>query len=170
MPRRRYIKVFADDNGQDLLASGEVVACQEWNGDIAQVMVEDKDLDYAVPKEGTNIWEDTWAMPAGAPHPGKCPRLPELSCLMGKLARTSPTTVQYATPNAAAKKLMPPEYTGSSAIYPARRSARQMRVHASISAKRQQRCATKSGPAFRQPDFTLMRHRGRRLAVPVLIG
>jgi len=32
--QKKNIKVFADDNGQDLLASGEVVMCQEWNGDI----------------------------------------------------------------------------------------------------------------------------------------
>jgi spermidine/putrescine transport system substrate-binding protein len=115
--QKKYIKVFADDNGQDLLASGEVVACQEWNGDIAQVMVEDKDIDYAVPKEGTNIWEDTWAVPAGAPHPENAHAFLNY-VLDGEVGKNIATTVQYATPNAAAKKLMPPEYTGSSAIYP----------------------------------------------------
>jgi spermidine/putrescine transport system substrate-binding protein len=115
--QKKNIKVFADDNGQDLLASGEVVACQEWNGDIAQVMVEDKDLDYAVPKEGTNIWEDTWAVPAGAPHPENAHAFLNF-ILDGENGKKIATTVQYATPNAAAKKLMPPEYTGSSAIYP----------------------------------------------------
>ena len=115
--QKKYIKVFADDNGQDLLASGEVVACQEWNGDIAQVMVEDKDLDYAVPKEGTNIWEDTWAVPAGAPHPENAHAFLNF-VLDGEVGKSIATAIQYATPNAAAKKLMPPEYTGSSAIYP----------------------------------------------------
>ncbi len=115
--QKKNIKVFADDNGQDLLASGEVVACQEWNGDIAQVMVEDKDLDYAVPKEGTNIWEDTWAIPTGAPHPENAHAFLNF-ILDAENGKKIATTVQYATPNAAAKKLMPPEYTGSSAIYP----------------------------------------------------
>ena len=115
--QKKYIKVFADDNGQDLLAAGEVVACQEWNGDIAQVMVEDKDLDYVVPKEGTNIWEDTWAVPVGAPHPDNAHAFLNF-ILDGENGKNIATTVQYATPNAAAKKLMPPEYTGSSAIYP----------------------------------------------------
>ena len=115
--QKKNIKVFAPDNGQDLLASGEVVACQEWNGDIAQVMVEDKDLDYIVPKEGTNIWEDTWAVPANGPHPGNAHAFLNF-ILDGESGKKIATTVQYATPNAAAKKLMPPEYTGNPAIYP----------------------------------------------------
>ena len=40
MKQKKNIKVFAPDNGQDLLASGEVKVCQEWNGDIKQVMTE----------------------------------------------------------------------------------------------------------------------------------
>ena len=61
--QKKNIKVFAPDNGQDLLASGEVKICQEWNGDIKQVMTEDEDLDYVVPKEGSLVWQDTLAVP-----------------------------------------------------------------------------------------------------------
>ncbi len=115
--QKKHVKVFADDNGQDLLASGEVVACQEWNGDIAQVMVEDSDLSYAVPKEGTNIWEDTWAIPAGAPHPENAHAFLNY-ILDGEVGQKIADKVQYATPNAAAKKLMPESYTSNPAIYP----------------------------------------------------
>ena len=115
--QKKHVKVFADDNGQDLLAAGEVVACQEWNGDIAQVMVEDSDLSYAVPKEGTNIWEDTWAIPAGAPHPENAHAFLNY-ILDGEVGQKIADKVQYATPNAAAKKLMPDSYTSNLAIYP----------------------------------------------------
>ena len=115
--QKKNIKVFADDNGQDLLASGEVVACQEWNGDIAQVMIEDADLTYAVPKEGANIWEESWCIPAGAPHPDNAHAFLNF-ILDAENGKNIATTIQYATPNLAAKKLMPPEYTGSVAIYP----------------------------------------------------
>ena len=115
--QKKYVKVFADDNGQDLLASGEVVACQEWNGDIAQVMVEDEDLTYAVPKEGTNIWEDTWAIPMGAPHPDNAHAFVNF-ILEAESGQKIATAIQYATPNAAAKKLMPESYPSSPAIYP----------------------------------------------------
>ena len=115
--QKKHIKVFADDNGQDLLASGEVIACQEWNGDIAQVMVEDADLTYAVPKEGTNIWEDTWAIPLGAPHPDNAHAFMNF-VLDGGNGQKIAQAIQYATPNAAAKKLMPDTYVNNPAIYP----------------------------------------------------
>ena len=115
--QKKHIKVFADDNGQDLLASGEVVACQEWSGDIAQVMVEDQDLDYAVPTEGSNIWEDTWAIPVGAPHPGNAHAFLNF-VLDAENGKKITETIQYATPNLAARKLMPPEHLNNRAIYP----------------------------------------------------
>ena len=115
--QKKNIKVFADDNGQDLLASGEVVACQEWNGDIAQVMIEDSDLDYAVPKEGANVWEESWCIPTGAPHPENAHAFLNF-ILDAENGKNIATTIQYATPNLAAKNLMPPEYTGNAAIYP----------------------------------------------------
>ncbi|MGH6907621.1 MAG: polyamine ABC transporter substrate-binding protein [Aestuariivirga sp.] len=115
--QKKHIKVFADDNGQDLLASGEVVATQEWSGDIAQVMVEDPDLDYSVPTEGSNIWEDTWAIPVGAPHPGNAHAFLNF-VLDAENGKKITETIQYATPNLAARKLMPPEHLNNRAIYP----------------------------------------------------
>ncbi len=114
---KKNIKVFAPDNGQDLLASGEVVACMEWNGDIAQVMGEDPDLNYLVPQEGTNIWQDTWAIPKGAPHPEAAHAFLNFILDADNGVKIA-TTVQYATGNVAAKNKMPPEYTGNPAIYP----------------------------------------------------
>jgi spermidine/putrescine transport system substrate-binding protein len=114
---KKNIKVFAPDNGQDLLASGEVVACMEWNGDIAQVMAEDDDLNYLVPQEGTNIWQDTWAIPAGGKHPENAHAFLNF-ILDAENGKKVATTVQYATPNMAAKKLMPEDYVNNPAIFP----------------------------------------------------
>ena len=72
---KKNIKVFADDNGQDLLASGDVDLTMEYNGDILQVMAEDDDIAYIVPTEGAEMWQDCLAIPTGAPQPGKCPCL-----------------------------------------------------------------------------------------------
>ena len=115
--QKKHIKVFADDNGQDLLASGEVAATMEWSGDIAQVMAEDPDLDYSVPKEGANIWEDTLAVPTGAPHPGNAHSYINF-VLDAENGKKITETIQYATPNLAAKKLMSPEYLANKAIWP----------------------------------------------------
>lgn len=115
--QKKNIKVFAPDNGQDLLAAGEVVACQEWSGDITQVMKEDSDLTYVVPKEGSNVWTDNWAIPKDAPHPENAHAF--LNFVMdAEIGKSIATTVQYGTPNIAAKNLMSEDYKSNPAIFP----------------------------------------------------
>jgi spermidine/putrescine transport system substrate-binding protein len=115
--QKKNIKVFANDNGQDLLAAGEVDACMEWNGDIKQVMSEDDDLNYVVPTEGSLLWQDTMAIPTGAPHPDNAHKFLNF-ILDAEAGRDIAQTIQYATANAAAKKLMPKEYLENAAIFP----------------------------------------------------
>lgn len=115
--QKPHIKVFAEDNGQDLLLSGEVDLTMEWNGDILQVMAEDKDISYVVPDEGGLLWEDTLAIPNGAPHPENAHAFINY-LLDAKAGAAIADFIQYATPNAAAKALMKPEYTGNPAIFP----------------------------------------------------
>jgi spermidine/putrescine transport system substrate-binding protein len=115
--QKKNIKVFAPDNGQDLLASGEVVACQEWSGDVAQVIKEDADLNYILPKEGSNRWEDTWALPVNAPHPENAHKFMNFVLDVQNGVKIA-TTVQYGTPLTETKKLMPPDYVNNPAIFP----------------------------------------------------
>jgi spermidine/putrescine transport system substrate-binding protein len=115
--QKKHIKVFADDNGQDLLASGEVDLAQEWNGDIVQVMAEDEDLAYAVPTEGSLLWQDTLAIPVGAPHPENAHAF--LNYIFdAEAGKHIAETIQYATANAAAKALMDEKYRTNPAIFP----------------------------------------------------
>lgn len=115
--QKKNIKVFADDNGQDLLASGEVDACMEWNGDILQVMGEDEDLAYAVPTEGSLLWQDTMAIPAGAPHPGNANTFINY-ILDPEVGRDIAEFINYATGNGAARKIAKKEYQENTAIFP----------------------------------------------------
>lgn len=114
---KKNIKKYADDNGQDLLAQGEVDLTMEYNGDIAQVMAEDEDISYSVPKEGSNVWEDTIAIAAGAPHPENAHAF--INFVFDKdVGKHIAETIQYATPNKAAREIMDPAYTGNLAIFP----------------------------------------------------
>jgi spermidine/putrescine transport system substrate-binding protein len=114
---KKIIKKFADDNGQDLLAQGEVDLTMEYNGDIAQLILEDQDIGYVIPKEGGNVWEDTLAIAAGAPHPENAHAF--INFIFDKDAGKHITeTIQYATPNKAAKDLMDGSYKENPAIFP----------------------------------------------------
>jgi len=115
--QKPHIKAFAQDNGQDLLASGEVDLTMEWNGDILQVMAEDDDISYVVPKEGSNVWQDCMCIPTGAPHRENAHKFINF-ILDAKIGAEIADFIQYATPNAAARKLLPDEYNNNPAIFP----------------------------------------------------
>jgi spermidine/putrescine transport system substrate-binding protein len=114
---KSIIKKYAGDNGQDLLAQGEVDITMEYNGDIAQVMVEDEDLSFSMPKEGGNVWEDTIAIAAGAPHPENAHAFINF-IFDAEVGKKITETIRYATPNKAAKELMDGAYKENPAIFP----------------------------------------------------
>jgi spermidine/putrescine transport system substrate-binding protein len=114
---KKNIKVYADDNGQDLLASKEVDIAMEWNGDILQVMKDDKDITYTVPTEGSLLWQDTMVIPKGAPHPENAHKFLNF-ILDADVGAKIAETIQYATANAAAKAKMNPEYLNNPGIFP----------------------------------------------------
>lgn len=111
------IKVFAEDNGQDLLLSGEVDITMEWNGDILQVMAEDDDIGYTVPKEGGLLWQDCLCIPNDAPHPQNAHKLINF-ILDAEVGRDIAEYIYYATPNAAARELADDAYKNNPAIFP----------------------------------------------------
>lgn len=115
--QKPHIKTFAEDNGQDLLLSGEVDIVMEWNGDIVHAMEEDDDVSYIVPKEGTMVWIDNICIPTGAPHPENAHAFlnhihdPQVNAEIAN-------TIHYATANKAAKEFIDAEDLANPAIYP----------------------------------------------------
>lgn len=122
---KKHIKLFAKDNGQDLLASGDVDICSEFGGDVLQVMKADttNDLDYILPKEGGNTWQDTMAIAKGAPHPENAHKYINYIC-DAKVNAELMAAINYATPNAAAKATMSDDYKNNPVIFP---SAEQLK-------------------------------------------
>ena len=113
------IMEFAPDTGQDLLIVGEVDLCLEYNGDILQVMEEDDDLAYVVPKEGALLWEDTMCIPTGAPNPDGAHRFIGF-ILDGKVHGDIAAFIRYPCPNAAAMEHIPEADRANPSIYPPR--------------------------------------------------
>ena len=90
----------------------------EYNGDIAQKMVEDDDIDFVIPKEGSQLNSDTLCIPVGAPHPKNAHAFINY-LLDGEVGKKITETILYPTPNAAAKALMPEAYRNNPVIFPA---------------------------------------------------
>ncbi|MEM7239624.1 MAG: spermidine/putrescine ABC transporter substrate-binding protein [Pseudomonadota bacterium] len=117
LAQKKNITAFAPDNGQDLLLAGEVDLAMEWNGDILQVMDEDDDLGFVIPKEGGLLWEDTLCIPKGGPNPDGAHALINF-LLDAEVGKDLAEFIFYATPNAAAKALTSDDYKENPAIFP----------------------------------------------------
>jgi len=115
--QKRNVKVFHHDEGQDLLLSREIDLVLEYNGDIAQVMAEDPDLDFVVPREGTLINSDCLCIPKGAPRPDNAHRFIDF-LLDARVGAQVSAAIRYPTPNGAALALMPADYRDNRAIFP----------------------------------------------------
>jgi spermidine/putrescine transport system substrate-binding protein len=116
---KNAISVFAPDTGQTLLDQGEVDLAFEWSGDIFQVMEENPDLRYVIPKEGSLVWVDTFAIPKNAPHKALAEAFINFTLEPEISARIS-NYVRYATPNKVALEqgLIAEEDRNNPAIYP----------------------------------------------------
>ena len=115
--QKPFIKAFHEDNGQDLLLKGEVDLVLEYNGDIAQAMAEDDDIDFVLPKEGSQLNSDTLCIPKGAPHPKNAHAFINY-LLDAEVDKKITETILYPTPNNAAKALMPEDYRNNPVIFP----------------------------------------------------
>jgi spermidine/putrescine transport system substrate-binding protein len=111
------IKTFHEDNGQDLLLGGDVDLVMETNGDIAQVSMDDPDIAFVVPREGSLLNSDTLAIPKGAARPDLAHKFINY-LLDAEAGKHIIETILFPTPNAAAKALMPESYRTNPIIFP----------------------------------------------------
>jgi spermidine/putrescine transport system substrate-binding protein len=115
--QKPFIKKFHSDDGQQLLLKGEVDLVLEYNGDIAQVMAEDKDIGFVIPKEGSQLNSDNLCIPKGAKHPQNAHAFINY-LLDAEVGKKITETIKYPTPNAAVKAIMPDDYKNSPVIFP----------------------------------------------------
>lgn len=115
--QKPHIKIFHHDEGQDLLAAGDLDLAIEYNGDMAQVIADDPDLAFIVPREGSLLNSDCLCIPRGAPRPDNAHAF--INHVLGARAGADiARTIRYPTPNAAALALMPAEYRDNLVIFP----------------------------------------------------
>lgn len=115
--QKRHIKVFHQDDGQDLLLAGDIDMVMEYNGDIAQVMAEDPDLDFVIPREGSKLNSDCLCIPKGAPRPDNAHQF--INFVLGaKNGAEIFETIKYPSPNGAANALMSDAYRKNTVIFP----------------------------------------------------
>ncbi|MGX7108709.1 ABC transporter substrate-binding protein [Facklamia miroungae] len=96
---------------------GEAPIAITYSGEAATAMDENEDLAYMVPKEGSNIWFDTLAIPKGAKNVQGAHALMDF-LMRPDIAARNAEYIGYATPNKDAIDLMDPEVINDPAFYP----------------------------------------------------
>jgi putrescine transport system substrate-binding protein len=105
------------------LANGEVCLAVGYSGDILQAASRAQEngtgqkVAYSIPKEGTIMWFDSYAIPADAPHPGNAHRFINYM-LQPEVIAAVTNTVHYPNGNSAARQFVSKEILDNPSIYP----------------------------------------------------
>ena len=97
-----------ETNYKPLLATGKACLSLGWNGDAAALIAQGLPIRYVVPSEGSQIWEDDWAIAAGAPN-AELAHIFLNFLLRPEIAAQEARYTRYATGNRAALELLDDE-------------------------------------------------------------
>jgi spermidine/putrescine transport system substrate-binding protein len=115
--QRRQVARYDSDDFIGPVLDGSVVAHHAWSGPSAHAVRTNPGLRYVVPEEGAVLWVTTAAIPADAPDPGLSHALVR-ELMDPHVAAYTAEHYGYATPNEAARRLLPRPLQADTALFP----------------------------------------------------
>ena len=106
-----------ETNYKPLLASGAAVLALGWNGDAAALIAQGVPVKYVVPAEGSQIWEDDWAIAADTANPEIAHTFLNF-VLRPEVAVQEARFTRYATGNLSARILLERNIVDDPSTYP----------------------------------------------------
>jgi len=106
-----------ETNYRPLLASGNAVLALGWNGDAAALNATGIPINYVIPNEGSQVWEDDWAIAVVSHHVQEAHRFLDF-VLRPEIAAREARYTGYATGNQGAHRLLDEATQNNSSIYP----------------------------------------------------
>ena len=106
-----------ETNYRPLLASGKACLSLGWNGDAAALIAQGSPIRYVLPREGSQIWEDDWAIAADAPNPDLAHTFLNF-LLRPEVAAQEARYTRYATGNHSARAFLEEELINDPSTYP----------------------------------------------------
>ena len=125
------IKAIIGDEIVETMRRGESAVALVWSGQAADIMYVNEDIDYAVPKEGSNLWFDNMIIPKTAANVEGAHQFINFM-LDPKIAAQNADYVGYSTPNEQAIKLMDPKVTGDERFYPTKEMRERLEVYKNL--------------------------------------
>ncbi len=116
--QKELVQAYGVDEIRDKMVSGEAKLGVIFSGDALIIHLEDENLEYVVPKEGTNIWIDSWVITKDAPHMDNAHAFIDFMC-RPDIALLNYEYLTYHTPNTAVEELEEdPDYLESPYGFP----------------------------------------------------
>lgn len=108
---------YANDSARDLLADGSAAVGVVWNGEYIYTKDLNEDVEFVVPKEGSEFFIDSWVIPKDAANKDKAEAWINYLC-KAEVAAKNFDYLYYTTPNEAALDLIDEEYLNEKAVFP----------------------------------------------------
>ena len=113
--QKPLVQAYVIDQVRDKMIGNEAALGVIYSGEAIYTQKENPNLEYVIPKEGSNIWIDSWVIPKNAEHKENAEKFINLLC-RPDIALMNFEYITYSTPNEAARELIEDESIRNSEI------------------------------------------------------
>lgn len=113
--QKPLVQAYVIDQVRDKMIGNEAALGVIYSGEAIYTQKENPNLEYVVPKEGSNIWIDSWVIPKNAEHKENAEKFINFLC-RPDIALMNFEYITYSMPNEAARELIEDESIRNSEI------------------------------------------------------
>ena len=113
--QKPLVQAYVIDQVRDKMIGDEAAIGVIYSGEAIYTQRENENLEYVIPKEGTNVWIDSWVIPKNAKNVENAEKFIDFMC-RDDIALKNFDYITYSTPNDAAKALIEDEEIRNSEI------------------------------------------------------
>ena len=113
--QKPLVQAYVVDQVRDKMIGSEAALGVIYSGEAIYTQRENEDLEYVIPKEGSNVWIDSWVIPKDARNVENAEKFLDFLC-RGDIALKNFDYITYSTPNKAARELIEDEDIRNSTI------------------------------------------------------
>ncbi len=121
--QKPLVQAYVIDQVRDKMIGGEAAVGVIYSGEMMYIQEEvanlglDYSLEYVIPEEGTNLWFDSWVIPANARNKENAEKWLDFLC-RPDIAKMNFEYITYSTPNSAAKDMLDEDIRNNKALFP----------------------------------------------------
>ena len=113
--QKPLVQAYVVDQVRDKMIGNEAAIGVIYSGEALYTQVENPDLEYVIPKEGSNLWIDSWVIPKNAKHKENAEKFINFIC-RPEIAKMNFDYITYSIPNSEGRKLIEDDWMRNSKI------------------------------------------------------